>query len=127
MKQGVLSLENPYLPYPVRIDKIITETEDKNLKTFQFVFLNTEDEEKFSYIDAFSKVTCNPAEIIKVDRGELKENGFADIVIVDQDKEVEITEEFIHSNCKNSPFIGMKLKGSVECSICNGEIVFENK
>jgi len=40
---------NPYLPYPVRIEEIITETEDKNLKTFKFVFLNPEDEEKFSY------------------------------------------------------------------------------
>ena len=29
-------MENPYLPYPVRIDKIITETEDRNLKTFKF-------------------------------------------------------------------------------------------
>jgi NAD(P)H-flavin reductase len=43
-------LENPYLPYPVRIDKIITETEDKNIKTFRFTFLNQKDEEKFSYI-----------------------------------------------------------------------------
>ncbi|MBL7173704.1 MAG: FAD/NAD(P)-binding protein [Desulfobacteraceae bacterium] len=42
-------MENPYLPYPVRIDKIITETEDRNLKTFKFVFLNPEDEEKFAY------------------------------------------------------------------------------
>jgi NAD(P)H-flavin reductase len=42
-------VHNPYLPYPVRIDEIITETEDKNLKTFKFVFLNPEDEEKFSY------------------------------------------------------------------------------
>jgi len=42
-------LKNPYLPYPVRIDKIITETEDRNLKTFRFVFLNSKDEEKFSY------------------------------------------------------------------------------
>ncbi|MCG8336526.1 MAG: FAD/NAD(P)-binding protein [Proteobacteria bacterium] len=42
-------MQNPYLPYPVRIDEIITETEDKNLKTFKFVFLNPEDEEKFSY------------------------------------------------------------------------------
>ena len=40
---------NPYLPYPVRIDRIVTETEDKNLKTFRFVFLNPEDEEKFAY------------------------------------------------------------------------------
>ena len=42
-------MQNPYLPYPVRIDEIITETEDKNLKTFKFVFINPEDEEKFSY------------------------------------------------------------------------------
>jgi sulfhydrogenase subunit gamma (sulfur reductase) len=42
-------LRNPYLPYPVRIDEIITETEDKNLKTFKFVFMNPEDEKGFSY------------------------------------------------------------------------------
>ncbi|MBN1850555.1 MAG: FAD/NAD(P)-binding protein [Deltaproteobacteria bacterium] len=42
-------MENPYLPYPVRIDEVITETEDKNLKTFKFVFINPGDEEKFSY------------------------------------------------------------------------------
>lgn len=40
---------NPYKPYPVRIDEIITETDDKLLKTFKFVFLNPEDEEKFAY------------------------------------------------------------------------------
>jgi len=42
-------LRNPYLPYPVRIDDIVVETEDKNLKTFKFVFLDPEDEEKFRY------------------------------------------------------------------------------
>ena len=42
-------MQNPYLPYPVRIDDINIETEDKNLKTFKFVFLNSEDEEKFDY------------------------------------------------------------------------------
>ncbi len=42
-------MQNPYQPYPVRIDEIITETEDRVLKTFKFVFLNPEDEEKFSY------------------------------------------------------------------------------
>ena len=42
-------MQNPYMPYPVRIDSITVETEDKNLKSFRFVFLNPEDEEKFSY------------------------------------------------------------------------------
>ena len=43
-------MENPYLPYPVRIKEIITETEDRNLKTFHFNFIHPEDEEKFAYI-----------------------------------------------------------------------------
>ena len=42
-------MENPYLPYPVRIDDIIVESEDRSLKTFKFVFLNPEDEKKFAY------------------------------------------------------------------------------
>ncbi len=42
-------MQNPYLPMPVRIDEIVTETEDKMLKTFKFVFLNKEDEERFQH------------------------------------------------------------------------------
>jgi len=42
-------LDNPYWPYPVRIDRILTETEDEKLKTFTLVFLNPQDEERFSY------------------------------------------------------------------------------
>ena len=41
---------NPFLPYPVRIDSVITETEDRNLKTFTLVFINAEDEKKFVYV-----------------------------------------------------------------------------
>ena len=42
-------MENPYLPYPVRIDDIVVETEDRNLRTFKLVFLNPQDEDKFAY------------------------------------------------------------------------------
>ena len=42
-------MQNPYLPYPVRIDEVEVATEDKSLKTFKFVFLNDGDEEKFAY------------------------------------------------------------------------------
>lgn len=43
-------MHNPYLPYPVRIAMIRVETEDKNLRTFKFEFLNPGDEEKFAYL-----------------------------------------------------------------------------
>ena len=42
-------MNNPYLPYPVRIESVVTESEDRNQKTFKFVFLNPADEEKFKY------------------------------------------------------------------------------
>lgn len=42
-------MNNPYLPYPVRVESIITETEDRNLKTIKLVFLNPDDEQKFQY------------------------------------------------------------------------------
>jgi len=42
-------MRNPYLPYPVRIEEITIETEDKNIKTLKLVFLNHDDEKNFSY------------------------------------------------------------------------------
>ena len=42
-------MQNPYMPYPVRIADIFTETEDKNLKTFKFTFIDPADEDRFAY------------------------------------------------------------------------------
>lgn len=42
-------MNNPYLPYLVRIRSVVTETEDRNLKTFELVFLNPENEARFRY------------------------------------------------------------------------------
>jgi sulfhydrogenase subunit gamma (sulfur reductase) len=47
--QEVENMHNPYLPYPVRIDDIITETDDRNLKTFKLVFLNPDDAARFQH------------------------------------------------------------------------------
>ena len=43
-------MHNPYLPYPLRIESVVTESEDRNQKTFKLVFLNPEDEVKFKYM-----------------------------------------------------------------------------
>ncbi|HIJ57799.1 MAG TPA: FAD/NAD(P)-binding protein [Deltaproteobacteria bacterium] len=44
-----VSVKNPYAPYPVRIEDIRVETEDRSLKTFKLVFVNPGDAEKFAY------------------------------------------------------------------------------
>ncbi|MBN2125214.1 MAG: FAD/NAD(P)-binding protein [Deltaproteobacteria bacterium] len=42
-------MRNPYLPVPVRIEKILVETEDRNVKTFTLAFVREEDRERFQY------------------------------------------------------------------------------
>jgi dihydroorotase len=78
----------------------------------------------FSYIDAFAKVTSNPAKILKYDRGTLSDGAIADITIINPNKKVIIDDSFIVSHCKNTPFMGMEFYGSVEYTICNGKIVY---
>jgi dihydroorotase len=84
-------------------------------------------ENGFSYLEAFEKVTVNPARILKIDRGELKIGKVADVTVINPEKKVTITEGFMLSKCKNSPFIGKELYGSVEYTICNGNVVYSRK
>lgn len=44
-----MSNNNPYIPMPVQISKIINEVDTNDIKTFRFTFLNKEDEENFKY------------------------------------------------------------------------------
>ena len=41
--------QNPYLPYPVHVHKITVENDAKDLKTFELVFEQAEDRERFAY------------------------------------------------------------------------------
>jgi sulfhydrogenase subunit gamma (sulfur reductase) len=41
---------NPYIPYPVKIEKITIENAERDLKTFRLGFLNKEDEQAFQYL-----------------------------------------------------------------------------
>jgi len=42
-------MKNPYFPLPVRIENVLVETEDKNIKTFTLSFIHKEDKEQFRY------------------------------------------------------------------------------
>ena len=42
--------KNPYIPAPVKVEKIITEVDTKDIKTFRLNFLNQEDKEAFAYL-----------------------------------------------------------------------------
>ena len=58
-------------------------------------------------------LTINPAKLIGIEN-DIIEGQKANIVIIDPNKEFVFKEEDILSKSKNSPFINMKLKGSIE-------------
>jgi NAD(P)H-flavin reductase len=43
-------LKNPFLPSVTRVEKVVTETSDNNIKSFYLSFLREEDEKAFSYL-----------------------------------------------------------------------------
>ena len=72
------------------------------------------------------KMSQAPARIAGIaNKGMIKTGFDADIAIIDADKEWTVTKEGFVSKSKNSPFIGRKLKGIVEYTICGGKIVYK--
>jgi dihydroorotase len=78
-------------------------------------------------MQAFEKLTCNPARILKLDRGALKVGGYADVTVINPDTKIIIDDSFFISRCKNTPFTGSELYGSVEHTICNGRQVYSRR
>lgn len=78
-----------------------------------------------SWADAIRKMTANPARILNLPGGTLKEGSMADIAIIDPDKKWTVNADKFQSKSKNSPYIGWKLSGQVYKTLLNGKVVFE--
>jgi len=72
------------------------------------------------------KLTVNPAQMLKIDKGKIECGKPADIILVDFDNEYRVDVSKFASKSKNSPFNGFKVKGKVKTTIVGGEIVYED-
>jgi dihydroorotase len=71
------------------------------------------------------KMSYNPSKILGIDRGTLQPGAVADITLIDPNAEWVVKEEELRSKSKNSPFIGMKMKGQAVHTIVGGKVVFK--
>lgn len=72
------------------------------------------------------RMSSAPARIIGLlNKGSISKGKDADIIIVDPNKEWTFKKQDIVSKSKNSPFIGRKLKGVVDATICSGKLVYQ--
>jgi dihydroorotase len=70
------------------------------------------------------KVALNPAKILGINKGTLCVGSDADLIVVSPDKEWLVQKDGLVSKSKNSAFLGRRLKGVVEYTICNGRIAY---
>ena len=70
-------------------------------------------------------MSLNPALILGIDRGTLAPGAVADITIIDPNREWTVDADKLASKSKNSPFLGMKVKGLAAYTIVGGKIVFK--
>ena len=73
------------------------------------------------------KIAHNPAIIFKVNkRGFLREGYYADIVLIDTNTPTLVTQESLLYKCGWSPFEGQKFDNSINRTILNGNVVYED-
>ena len=98
------------------------------VETSLALMINAFNEGKIS-LEMIQKLMCeNPAKILKIEkRGKLEEGFFADIIVVDTQKEwIVAVDDTIESKCGWTPYENWKLKGKNTLTIVNGEIVYKN-
>ena len=69
-------------------------------------------------------ITCNPAKILKIDKGTLKKGSDADLCIFDLDQPWKVDVSKLKSKSKNAAIENRKLQGKVLMTYLKGESVF---
>jgi dihydroorotase len=77
------------------------------------------------WADAIRKMTVNPARILNLPAGSLKQGEAADIAIIDPDMKWTVTVNDFHSLSQNSPYLGWDLVGRVTATVMGGRIVYQ--
>lgn len=78
-----------------------------------------------SLLDLVKLMSTNPANLLRLPGGTLREGSLADIVLFDPDRNWTVDAEKLHSKSKNTPFDGLELTGRVVRTILGGKTVFE--
>ncbi len=78
-----------------------------------------------SLVQLAEKMSGHPAAILGLSaKGRIREGFDADLILVDIDKSWQVDSDQFFSKASNSPFIGQRLFGQIEKTICNGKVVY---
>ncbi len=132
LKDGTLDcIVTDHAPHSAK-DKAV----EYNLAAFGMSGLETSFALSYTYLVKSGKIplvklsklmSANPAQILDLDGGEIKEGAVADLTVVDLNKKWTVNGEKFLSKGKNTPFNGYEVYGSVEYTIVDGAVKYKNK
>jgi dihydroorotase len=71
------------------------------------------------------KMSCNPSNILGLNRGTLKAGAIADITVIDPAARWTVDADTLASKSKNSPFLGWDVQGAAACTVLAGRVVYK--
>ncbi len=74
---------------------------------------------------AFSRLTCAPAEVLRLAAGRITLGGAADLCVFDPDEHWHVGPGMLKSQGRNTPFWGYELPARVQTTIVGGRVAFE--
>jgi dihydroorotase len=82
---------------------------------------------KISLEKIVEKMCHAPSDIFQIqDRGYIRKNYWADLVIVDLNHPEKVTKEHLYYKCKWSPFENYTFKSKINTTIVNGHIAYQD-
>lgn len=97
------------------------------LETLLPLTMKLVDDDELSLHQAIANLTCNPADILGLNTGQLKVGSNADICIFNPNAHNECQPQQFISAGKNSPFAGWLFNNEVSHTVFNGKLVFNNR
>jgi dihydroorotase len=85
------------------------------------------EESKSKLVPALAKITSEAARVLGIDAGHLTVGQPADICVFDPERAWKVEPAALKSQGKNTPFLGLELKGRVRYTLVEGQIVHEAK
>jgi dihydroorotase len=84
-------------------------------------------EMKLPLVKALAKITCEPARILGLPIGSLGPGSAADVCVFDAEATYLVSAKTLHSQGRNTPFIGQQLKGKVRCTLIDGYLAYHDE
>ena len=82
-------------------------------------------EARLPLLKTLSRVTSDPARVLRVEGGHLGVGAPGDVCIFDPEAWFKVAPGSLRSQGKNTPFLGYELPGVVRCTLVRGEVRYE--